>query len=166
MSFKFEVPCDDPYAIASGIAMNAFRPRCKCISGYKSNNPNGGTILRRKIDVCIRCLSVIECGDAPTISPTVSPTLSSEPSLRPSRSSNPSDSPSYTSAPSANPTTLKPTLTPTSSPEPSPSPTSSPTRINSVFDGDPCRFSIECKSRICSESMCIPENVSYHSQVT
>ena len=145
--------------------MNAFRPRCKCISGYKSNNPNGGTTLRRKIDVCIRCLSVIECGNAPTISPTVSPTLSSEPSLRPSRSSNPSDSPSYTSAPSPNPTTLQPTLTPTLSPEPSAPPTSSPTRINSVYDGDPCRFSIECKSRKCVEFVCIPENVSYHSQV-
>ena len=143
--------------------MNAFRPRCKCMSGYKSNNPEGGTILSRKIDVCIRCLSVIECGDAPTRSPTVSPTLSSEPSLRPSQSSNPSGSPSYTTAPSPNPTTLKPTLTPTLSPEPSAPPTSSPTTINSVYDGDPCRLSIECKSRKCAESVCIPVNVSYHS---
>ena len=140
--------------------MNAFRPRCKCMSGYKSNNPNGGTILRRKIDVCIRCYSVIECGDAPTASPTVPPTLSSKPSFLPSQSSNPSNSPSYTSGPSPIPTTLKPTLTPTLSPKPSPLPTSSPTRINSVFDGDPCRSTIECKSRNCVESVCIPEKVS------
>lgn len=142
--------------------MNAFRPRCKCMSGYKSNNPNSDTILTSNIDICIRCTSVAECGEAPTFLPTIAPTLSTKPSSRPTQSSIPSERPTMTNTPTASPTTSAPTIKPTLSRVPSHPPTSSPTMIDSVFDGDPCKFDIECKSGLCVQFRCVPKKVSYN----
>lgn len=142
--------------------MNAFRPMCECISGYKSSNTINGNILREILDVCRPCKSSIGCGRAPTMSPTLSPSKSSEPSGRPSISPKPTFMPTSSSAPSPRPTSGMPTYKPTLSSAPSFSPTSSPTKFFSVYDGDPCRFNIECRSTFCREEYCRQGQVSGH----
>ncbi len=61
MLFKFEVLCDDPYAMASGIEMNAFCPRCKCMSqssGAMQGSIDVGAVFRAKVSLDIFCISL------------------------------------------------------------------------------------------------------------
>jgi len=153
-SFKLNAVCDDPYAQAKGKDMNAFRPMCECMSGYKSSNIMNGNILIDILEVCRPCKSSIRCGRAPTMSPTLSPSKSTEPSGRPSVSAKPTLKPTSSSAPSPLPTSGIPTYKPTLSSEPSFFPTSSPTKFFSVYDGDYCMANIECRSSFCVAENC------------
>ena len=142
--------------------MNAFRPMCECMSGYKSSNIMNGNILRKILEVCSPCKSSIGCGRAPTMSPTLSPSKSSEPSGLPSISSKPTLKPTSSFLPSSRPTSGISTYKPTLSSEPSFSPTSSPSKFFSVYDGDGCMSNIECKSTYCVAGSCRQEQVSDH----
>ena len=148
------MPCDDPYAVATGKDSNIFRPICECMSGYKSNVLKNGTILRDVLEVCALCESSVECGRAPTMFPTMYPTKSKKPSNQPSTSPEPTFYPTISIAPSSQPTTGAPTYQPTTSSIPSSVPSSSPSNFFSVNDGHACRFSIECRSTMCIDQSC------------
>lgn len=134
--------------------MNVFRPMCECVSGFKSSNLLAGKILSSILDVCIPCRSSAGCGRAPTISPTYSPSKSSRPTVLPSISPVPTLQPTSSNAPSFRPTSAVPTVKPTISSAPSSLPTTSPTRFFSVYDGDYCKSSLECRSTLCVTENC------------
>ncbi len=133
---------------------------CTCESGYRSNNVNSGAVISEMGDICIRCRSAIECGYVPTSSPTATPSISSKPTGQPSFSLVPSDKPSVSFLPTLQPTTAAPTNVPSMSQVPSMLPSSQPSKFFSSFDGDRCRFDIECRSLTCVTNSCKSKSVS------
>ena len=89
-------------------------------------------------------------------SPSSFPTISTQPSSVPTllHSSLPTLVPS--SSPSLKPS-LYPSVQPSSDPTANPSahPSSSPSMYLSAFDGDKCRFDIECMIGVCDTDVCI-----------
>jgi len=150
------VPCP-LHAQAVGQDGNFFRPLCQCMSGFKSSSSSGETILLREVDVCVPCSDSADCGTAPTESPTHRPTATSMPSPSPSSSSIPTIAPTVSGAPSFQPVTKTPTSRPTVTMGPSLQPSSLPSSYLSVFDGDYCRFDIECGSGRCEDNTCTSE---------
>jgi len=155
---QLHVPCP-LHAQAVGQDGNFFRPLCQCMSGFKSSSSSGEKILLREVDVCVSCSDSADCGTAPTESPTHRPTATSMPSASPSLSSVPTNVPTVSGAPSFQPVTKTPTSKPTVTMAPSLQPSSRPSSYLSVFDGDYCRFDIECGSGRCESNLCI-SNVS------
>ena len=120
----------------------SFNPNCECGDGRKSSNSIGGKLLRSEKDVCIPCESEEGKGDCTRepLGPTFSPT-SLQPTVAPTIIS---DAPSHTPS-----IYIEPTLEPTAFP-------SYP--INSLYDGAPCHYDVECIQNVC-------ENFSCKSQV-
>jgi len=158
-SFMYENQCGDSHAFSEGIDGNAFRPRCKCMSGFKSSDPASGNILQTETDVCIAC-AASECGDRPTSSPTFRPTSSSSPTTGPTLSVAPTLNPTQSISPSSFPTTGNPTSNPTLTANPSSNPTQIPSTYGSVFDGGYCRYSRECSTFKCIDNTCVGETLS------
>lgn len=131
-----------------------FNPSCICGNGYKSTNISSEKNLIDIEDICVLCDAEEDCGVAPSASPSSAPTLSHKPSAKPTLSSKPTGRPTASMSPSGSPTTVKPTLKPTKSTSPTLIPSSTPSSFNSIFDGDPCRFDIECRTGHCDEGYC------------
>ena len=152
---QYENQCRDRHAFSEGIEGNGFRPQCKCMSGFESSNPAGGSALQTEDDVCIICSKAEECGDRPTSSPTFRPTLSIVPTTGPTLSKAPTANPTQSISPSSFPTTGSPTIKPTLSARPSLNPSSTPSTYGSIFDGEYCRFSQECMTFNCIDNICV-----------
>jgi len=132
---------------------NAFRPECKCMSGFKTSTPRFENILYDENDTCVLCPAA-ECGDRPTSSPTTRPTISESPSTIPTLSVFPTSGPTISVQPSVSPTTGSPSLRPTVSHIPSSKPSSSPSTYGTIYDGDYCRFDTECSTFSCVNNTC------------
>lgn len=150
---QYERQCFDISSKPVGTNGNLFNSRCECISGFRSSNPMGGSILRKVSDRCEPC-SDLYCGDRPTISPTAEPTRSIVPSFEPTRSMRPSVEPSVSSSPSTTPTTQEPSPSPSISSIPSDSPSADPSSFKSLYDGEYCERDQECIIESCINSVC------------
>ncbi len=91
-------------------------------------------------------------------SPSASPSISSIPTVHPTVTAVPTRSSTPTSSLSQKPSQL-PTFIPSHQPTvfPSSIPTSLPSMYRSQFDGDACRFSIECMKGSCKNGVCTSE---------
>lgn len=125
------------YAKTTEKDSNYFIPVCRCLPGYKTND--GGRILINPKDVCLPCSnpSAMECNDQDIVQPGTQPTSSPTKSAAPSSlSGSPSALPSVDENPSSSPS-----MSPSFSEE-------------SRYDGDSCRFDIECFIQSCVNTKC------------
>lgn len=155
-NFQLHVECNDPHARSIGQEGNAFkRPVCKCSSGFQSSNRKSYDSLLHETDVCVPCDTFYErCGEVPSSPPTNLPTVTSLPTLNPTVSGEPTNFPTETTIPTSQPSTHPPTFELTISNKPSLQPTPGPSSYASIFDGQHCKFDIECISSTCKNSTC------------